>query len=125
LHDRLGNRHTHGWVAGGPASRGVCENIGTIRRKICVISDPSRDEYPIPDGAPSEMTTAETYEFLTSVFRQVFGRDDINLRSDMTAADLIGWDSIAHVDLLIEIETRLGIDFEPEEIDQLRRVGDL
>jgi len=71
------------------------------------------------------MTRAESYEFLTKLFRHVFGRDDIILSPEMTAKDLAGWDSIMHVELLIEIESRLGFEMQSEEIDQLLSVGDL
>jgi acyl carrier protein len=71
------------------------------------------------------MTSEETYELLTSVFRQVFRRDDIVLYPEMTAKDLVGWDSIMHVDILMEIESRLDCEFEPMEIDQLVNVKDL
>jgi acyl carrier protein len=71
------------------------------------------------------MTTAESYAFLTTVFRKVFAREDITLRPEMTARDLVGWDSIMHVDLLIEIEERLSFEIEPDEIDRLLSVGDL
>jgi acyl carrier protein len=71
------------------------------------------------------MTIAESYEFLTEIFRHVFGRNDIILSAEMTAKDVVGWDSIMHVDLLIEIEKRLGFEMQPEEIDRLLSVGDL
>jgi acyl carrier protein len=71
------------------------------------------------------MTSAESYNFLTSVFRHVFGRDDITLYPEMTGKDLIGWDSIMHVDLLIEIEKQLGLEMQPEQIERLLSVGDL
>jgi acyl carrier protein len=69
--------------------------------------------------------TSEAYPFLTKVFRQVFARDDITLYPEMTAKDLVGWDSIVHVDLLIEIETQLGFEITPAEIDGLLSVRDL
>jgi acyl carrier protein len=71
------------------------------------------------------MTRAESYEFLTIVFRDVFNRGDITLHAEMTAKDLVGWDSIIHVDLLIEIEKRLDFEISPDEIDRLMSVGDL
>ena len=41
---------------------------------------------------------------LQEIFRQVFDDPTIVLRDDMTAADVEGWDSVTHIDLLIAIE---------------------
>ena len=37
------------------------------------------------------------------VFRDVFGDDDIELRDEMTAEDVDGWDSTAHINLIVAL----------------------
>ncbi|HVJ53694.1 MAG TPA: acyl carrier protein [Aliidongia sp.] len=62
---------------------------------------------------------------LTEIFRDVFDDDDITLRGDMTAKDVEGWDSVAHIRLMLSIEQKFGFRFEVEEISELRNVGEL
>ena len=51
---------------------------------------------------------AEVRPRLQEIFRQVFGDPTIELRDDMTAADVDGWDSLAHINLIIAVERRPG-----------------
>ncbi|SDE68156.1 acyl carrier protein [Desulfuromonas thiophila] len=62
---------------------------------------------------------------LNTIFREVFDDDSIVLRPDTTADDIDGWDSLSHVNLIVTIETRLGIRFAPRELLTFRNVGDL
>jgi acyl carrier protein len=47
---------------------------------------------------------ADTMTRLTSVIRQVFDDDGIAVRPETTAADIEGWDSINHVNLVLAVE---------------------
>jgi acyl carrier protein len=71
------------------------------------------------------MTPPEIYEKLTELFRDVFYNDDIVLKSDMTAADVPGWDSFTHISLMVAVETRFGIKLNTADLDKLANVGDL
>lgn len=65
-------------------------------------------------------------ERLTRIFREVFDNDSIVLRDDMTSADVEGWDSLSHIDLLYAIETEFGIVFTIGEAGgALRNLGEL
>jgi acyl carrier protein len=57
---------------------------------------------------------------LLEIFRQVFDDPTIVLRGDMTAADVEGWDSVTHIDLLIAVEQALGIKFATAEMSRLK-----
>lgn len=54
------------------------------------------------------------------VFRQVFGDDDIVLSDSTTAADVDGWDSMMHINLIIALEKRLGVKFAAAEISGMK-----
>lgn len=69
--------------------------------------------------------TEQTQTALTQVFHDVFEDDAIVLRPDLTAADVEGWDSLAHVRLLLTIERKFGIKFNASEAGRLKNVGDL
>ncbi len=60
---------------------------------------------------------------LQTIFRQVFGDPDIVLRDDMTGADVDGWDSLAHINLIIAVEKGMGIKFATAEISKMKEPG--
>ena len=62
---------------------------------------------------------------LTEVFRDVFGHPDLDIREEMTAADVAGWDSITHIQLIFAAEDRFGVNFLTREVQGLQSVGDL
>lgn len=62
---------------------------------------------------------------LTEIVSNVLGSNDVELREDMTAADVEGWDSLSHVQIILACETKLGVRFNLAEIANLELVGDL
>lgn len=66
-----------------------------------------------------------TLEKLNGIFRTVFDNDEINLRPDMTASDVDGWDSLSHVNLILAVEKGFGIRFTQRELLTFKNVGDL
>jgi acyl carrier protein len=71
------------------------------------------------------MTTEKIYEELTSVFREVFQDENLNIDAGTTAEDVSGWDSTANVTLILAIEMKFGVVFHTGEVDEMQRVGDL
>lgn len=71
------------------------------------------------------MQTTQLYRELTDVFQDVFDDDTITLTPQTTAADIEGWDSVAHVNLIVAIEARLGVKFKTSEVEGLHNVGQL
>ena len=69
------------------------------------------------------MNEAQILEALTQVFRDVFDDDDIVLTAATTAQDIEGWDSQAHVNLIVAAEMRFGIRFRTAELESLHDVG--
>lgn len=67
---------------------------------------------------------AEISEKLQNVFRDVFENADIVLRDEMTAKDVEGWDSLAHILLVVAVENDFGVTFETAEISELKNVGE-
>jgi acyl carrier protein len=54
------------------------------------------------------------------IFREVFDDPKLVLRDEMTAADVDGWDSLAHINLIIAVERKLGIKFATAEISRMK-----
>jgi acyl carrier protein len=59
-------------------------------------------------------------EQLQQVFREVFEDEDLILDDNMTAKHIDGWDSLAHINLIIAVEKRLRVKFATAEISRLK-----
>jgi len=70
------------------------------------------------------MDLNEIMERLTETFRSVFDDQVIELNNETTAADVEGWDSLANVRLLVQIELDFGINFNSAEIADIKNVGE-
>jgi acyl carrier protein len=62
---------------------------------------------------------------LTGIFRTLFNDPGLELRDDLTARDVDGWDSLNHVNLMILIEEEFGVRFTTGEVSALQDVGEL
>ena len=61
----------------------------------------------------------------TNILRTLFNDPAIQLRDDLTARDVDGWDSLNHVNLMILIEEEFGVRFTTAEVSALQNVGEL
>jgi acyl carrier protein len=57
------------------------------------------------------------------IFRDVFGDPEFVLIESVAAADVPGWDSLGHLNLIIALEKRLGLRFAAAEISRLKEDG--
>lgn len=71
------------------------------------------------------MSTTEIYAKLTPVFQDVFDEESLELRPDLTARDVDGWDSLTHIRLMLSVERAFKVKFSTSEIGKLANVGDL
>ena len=71
------------------------------------------------------MTRDEVFAQLTRIFVDVLGSERIVLRDETTAADVAGWDSLRHVDLIVAIESSFKISFTTRDAKKLSNVGEL
>lgn len=65
------------------------------------------------------------WEKLQTVFQDVLEDDELEINAQTTAADVEGWDSLAHVTLMINVEKRFGVKFRSSDIARLKSVGEL
>jgi len=65
------------------------------------------------------------FEKLNLIFRTVFEDDDIEIRPDMTANDIDGWDSLSHVNLIVAVESAFSVRFTRKELLTFKNIGDL
>jgi acyl carrier protein len=67
----------------------------------------------------------ETMDTLVEVFREVFDDPGINLKPEMTADEVEGWDSLTHINLIMAVENRFNVRFNRKEEMSFKNVGDL
>jgi acyl carrier protein len=65
------------------------------------------------------------FEQLTEVFRDVFDDDELVIDATTTAQDVEGWNSLAHIRLVVSIEKAFKLRFSAAEIGNLKNVGDM
>lgn len=58
------------------------------------------------------------FEELEVIIRKVFTEESI-LTIDMHKKDIDSWDSMGHLNLILEIEDELGISFTTDEIEKI------
>ena len=61
---------------------------------------------------------------LNAVFHDVFDDPTIEVNERMTAADVEGWDSLSHINLIVAVEKEFKIRITTAEVRQLKNVGD-
>lgn len=71
------------------------------------------------------MTTEDVLTRMTPIFTDVLDNDAIVLTRETTARDVEGWDSLAHINLIISIEKEFKISFTLVELQGLKNVGDM
>jgi len=71
------------------------------------------------------MTDAEILERLNGVVSDTLDLDTVSLQPSTTAADVDGWDSLAHIQIIVAIERSFGIRLRVGEMASIANVGEL
>ena len=71
------------------------------------------------------MSDKEIWNTLVHVMRDTFDDDQLDVAPEMTARDVDGWDSLAHIELVVALESAFDVRFNTGEIAGLKNVGDL
>lgn len=71
------------------------------------------------------MSREEVYEQLNEIFRDIFDDEDIVVNDDTTADDIEDWDSLEHINLVVEIENTFEIKFNMGEVNSMKNVGEM
>ncbi|MBT8399716.1 MAG: acyl carrier protein [Rhodothermia bacterium] len=65
------------------------------------------------------------YRELEKIFETVISDGPVELTAETQSADVPGWDSVAHINLMVSIEQAFGVTFASAEMASFQRVGDL
>jgi acyl carrier protein len=58
-------------------------------------------------------------EEVKNIMASVFKTRIENITDDLNQKNVTFWDSLRHLNLIIELEEKFGISFEPEEISEM------
>ena len=62
---------------------------------------------------------------LEPIFSDILDLPNLKLRPDSNASNVEGWDSLAHVNLVVAIEKKFKIKFALGELQDLKDVGEM
>jgi acyl carrier protein len=65
------------------------------------------------------------HERLEEIARKVFADDSLLLTDSTRAADVPGWDSLAHVNFVYSVEEEFGVQLSDDEFVGFEDIGDL
>ncbi len=71
------------------------------------------------------MTKEEIYQDLNEIFKEILELDEVNLTDSTTADEVEGWDSLAHISLISEVERHFRVKLTMKEIVNLHNVGEM
>jgi acyl carrier protein len=70
------------------------------------------------------MNVEDIYFRLTDIFQDVFDDELLKLSPELTAEDVDGWDSLAHIRLVLMVEKEFSVKFSAGEVGKLKNVGE-
>lgn len=71
------------------------------------------------------ITRVEILAKVTEIVQDQLDLDALELTADSIAADVEGWDSLAHVRIMIALEQAFGVRFTTNQITSTENVGQL
>lgn len=71
------------------------------------------------------MTREQVLSRVSTIVADTLGHEALVLQPESQAADVDGWDSLAHVQIVVAIERAFGFRFRTGEIAAIKNVGDL
>ena len=67
--------------------------------------------------------TASTFEQVRSVASDIFGIPTDKITAESSPQTIDKWDSMLHLNLVLAIEEKFGVQLEPEDIEQMKNIG--
>jgi acyl carrier protein len=67
----------------------------------------------------------QIHDRLEEIARNVFDDDSLVLTDSTSAANVSGWDSLAHVNFMYSVENEFGVQFSEDEFIGFQDIGGL
>ncbi|MGA7080194.1 MAG: acyl carrier protein [Terriglobales bacterium] len=68
--------------------------------------------------------TAAVFDQIRTMASDLFGVPAERITADSSPQTLEAWDSIQHLNLVLAVEERFGLQLSPEEIEQMKNIGE-
>jgi len=68
--------------------------------------------------------SAAVFDQIRTMASDLFGVPVDQISAASSAQTLDNWDSIQHLNLVLAVEEKFGLQLSPEEIEQMKSVGD-
>ena len=62
---------------------------------------------------------------LREIVQDVLGDDELELHEQTTADDVEGWDSLAHINIMVAVEGAYGVTLTSDQLSSFRNLGEL
>ena len=67
--------------------------------------------------------TASTFEQVRNIASDIFGVPADKITAQSSPETIENWDSMQHLNLVLAIEEKFGVQLEPENIEQMNSIG--
>lgn len=71
------------------------------------------------------MSREEVFGKVTEIFRDVFDDDTLVIRDSTNSDDIEDWDSLEHIQLVVDMEKAFSIKFDIKTVNTLENVGQM
>lgn len=67
--------------------------------------------------------TASAFEQVRDIASDIFGIPADRITAESSPELIENWDSMQHLNLVLAIEEKFGVQLEPEDIEQMKNIG--
>jgi acyl carrier protein len=67
--------------------------------------------------------TASTFDQIRSVASDIFGVPADKITAESSPETIENWDSMQHLNLVLAVEEKFGVQLDPEDIEQMTTIG--
>lgn len=67
--------------------------------------------------------TASTFEQVRSVASDIFGIPADRITAESSPETIENWDSMQHLNLVLAVEEKFGVQLDPEDIEKMKNIG--
>jgi len=67
--------------------------------------------------------TASTFEQVRNIASDIFGVPADKISAESSPETIENWDSMQHLNLVLAVEEKFGVQLEPEDIERMNTIG--
>jgi len=67
--------------------------------------------------------TASTFEQVRNIASDIFGVPADKISAESSPETIENWDSMQHLNLVLAVEEKFGVQLEPEDIERMNSIG--